>query len=74
MAVDAGAGGGGEAGPSGAAGSKKRFEVKKWNAVAVWSWRASLLAAFLAAHARSSPLAKQEHQHRHVRHLPQLAA
>lgn len=27
------------AGPSGSSGPpKKRFEVKKWNAVAVWSW------------------------------------
>ena len=36
---------GGEAGPStkAAKGSKggKRFEIKKWNAVAMWSWAVS---------------------------------
>jgi hypothetical protein len=45
-AAAAAAAGGGGAGPSSSKGSKKggggkdgkRFEIKKWNAVAMWSW------------------------------------
>lgn len=38
--VDAAVGAGSRAmeGPAGGASSKKRFEVKKWSAVALWAW------------------------------------
>lgn len=45
MAESAAASAGGAGGAGGGAGSseQKRFEIKKWNAVALWSWGASEL-------------------------------
>lgn len=38
MAIDSSSSSAGAAAPASSTGERKRFELKKWNAVALWSW------------------------------------